>query len=103
QLNSTEDRLYRPQVVFGYGLAEFGDLGALNTGVCCPQFNPQGAPTLLTGAQLAALGLPSSIFQTIATTPAGSGIGLRQTEFQLFANDNWRVRPNLTIDYGLRY
>jgi hypothetical protein len=102
QLNSFQDRLYRPQVVVGYGRAAFGDLGALNTGVCCPDFTEE-SNALLTGAQLAALGLPSSIFQSIATTPAGSHIGLRNSELHFFVNDNWRVRPNLTLDYGLRY
>jgi hypothetical protein len=103
QLNSFQDRLYRPQVVFGYGLATFGDVGSFNTGKNFPDFMPQGKTALLTGVQLAALGLPSSIFQSIATSPAGSRIGLRETEFHFFVNDNWRVRPNVTLDYGLRY
>jgi hypothetical protein len=103
QLNSFQDRLYRPQVVFSYGLAEFGDLGSLNTGGCCPEFTQEGPASLLTGTQMAALGVPSSIFQSIATTEAGSRIGLRNSELHFFINDNWRVRPNLTLDYGLRY
>ncbi|HXU10021.1 MAG TPA: hypothetical protein VN743_13575, partial [Blastocatellia bacterium] len=32
-----------------------------------------------------------------------SNIGLRFTEYNFFFNDNWRVRPNFTFDYGLRY
>lgn len=29
--------------------------------------------------------------------------GFRDWESQIFAGDNWRARPNLTINYGLRY
>jgi hypothetical protein len=30
-------------------------------------------------------------------------IGVRQYDFGVFANDDWRARPNLTLSYGLRY
>ncbi|MEZ5356842.1 MAG: hypothetical protein R2762_29745 [Bryobacteraceae bacterium] len=29
--------------------------------------------------------------------------GFRNWDLQLFAGDHWQVRPNLTIDYGIRY
>jgi len=32
-----------------------------------------------------------------------STIGLRFTEYHGFVNDNWRIRPNFVLDYGLRY
>jgi hypothetical protein len=56
-----------------------------------------------TGVQQASLGVPSSILQTITLGPPDSTIGLRFNEYHGFINDNWRIRPNLTIDVGLRY
>lgn len=40
----------------------------------------------------------------IANLTAGTfGNGIRQTHVGLFVQDNWQVRPGLTIDYGVRY
>src|SRR5262249_45473103 len=56
------------------------------------------------GAELAALGVPSDYFQTIATPDAGNNtIRLRFTEWNGFAQDDWRARPNLSFSFGLRY
>ncbi|MEW6209572.1 MAG: carboxypeptidase-like regulatory domain-containing protein [Acidobacteriota bacterium] len=105
QLNSLLDRNYRPQVVFGNAV--------LTTGTLSPKsppdlndpfvFTPDSVRSLLSGVQLAALGLPSSIFQTISFGAPNSNIGLRFTEYNFFFNDHWRPRPNLVFDYGLRY
>jgi hypothetical protein len=105
QLNSLLDRNYRPQVVFGNAV--------LITGTLRPKtppdlsdpfvFTPDAGRALLSGAQLAALGLPSSIFQTISFGTPNSNIGLRFTEYNFFFNDHWRPRPNIVFDYGLRY
>jgi hypothetical protein len=90
QLNSVLDRLYRPQAVFGYGMFEINQ-GSSNT------------QTLIPGVQVATLGVPSSVFQTMTLGAPDSTIGLRFTEYHGFVNDNWRIRPKLTLDYGLRY
>lgn len=103
QLNSTLDRNFRPEVVYGYGI--------LNTGTLSPSgqsSNPFKFATansqLLPGVQLADLGLePSSIFQTLTGGTPNSTIGLRFTEFNFFVNDNWRISKRVTMDYGLRY
>lgn len=87
QLNSALDRFYRPQAVYGGGVTY---LSALS-----PQF--------ISGAQLASIGVPSSLLQTITAGPPDSTIGLRFTEYHFFVNDNWRVHPRFTIDLGLRY
>ncbi len=99
QLNSQQDRNYRPSLVFTNGV--FGNLFFTNDGDIV--FNdtlfidPNGATSF------AALGLPSSFFQTITLGQANSFIGLRFTEYNLFFNDNVRLTPKLTLDYGLRY
>lgn len=88
QLNSVLDRLYRPQAVFGYG-------------VLTKRNDPQ--TYFVPGVQVATLGVPASVFQTITLGAPDSTIGLRFTEYHGFVNDNWRIRPKLVLDYGLRY
>lgn len=92
QLNSLQDRFYRPQVVFGNGLVRREIPGEL-----------LGAGSFFSGVELAALGQPSSILQTITAALPDSSIRLRVTEYDVFINDNWRLTSNLTLDFGLRY
>lgn len=53
-----------------------------------------------TSAQIAQLGYGASQFSLRAGTPATS---VKQFDVGLFATDDWRLRPNLTLSYGLRY
>jgi carboxypeptidase family protein len=87
QLNSLQDRLYRPQAVYG---------GAL-------LIRPGLAPEPISGVRLASLGVASSVFQTVTSGPPSSATGLRFTEFRVFINDNWRIHPRFNIDFGIRY
>ena len=87
QLNSVLDRFYRPQAVYAGGLTSFGS----------------GEPGVISGVELASVGVASSVMQTLTAGPPDSTVGLRFTEYHLFANDNWRVRPRFTLDFGLRY
>lgn len=100
QLNSSLNRNYRPQLVFG-GSPD------LSTGLVSAPFpNLSGlgpTPGYFSGADLASLGIPTSIFQSLAIGNADSTLGLRFWQLNFFANDNWRVRRGLTLDYGLRY
>lgn len=100
QLNSRLDRNYRSQVVYGGALLT---TGVLNRFVNFrPDFTPEQTQ-VISGVELAALGLPSSIFQTITQDTPNSTIGLRFTESNFFFNDNWRVTRRFKLDYGLRY
>lgn len=87
QLNSLQDRLYRPQAVYG---------GAL-------LIKPGVAPEPISGVRLASLGVASSVFQTVTSGPPNSTVDLRFTEFRVFINDNWRIHPRFNIDFGIRY
>ncbi len=70
-----------------------------------PLITFNGAPTLsgafISGLDLAAASAASGFFQTLATTT--SDIGLRYYQINFFGQDEWRIRPNLSISYGLRY
>jgi len=102
QLNSLQDLNYRPFVEFADGIANFGNF--IQHGPTSPfVFRQTSGPFVLPGADIAAVGIPSSILQTITLGTPNSGIGLRFTEYNFFFNDNWRVSSNFVVDYGLRY
>ena len=100
QLNSRLDRNYRPQVVYGGALLTTGVLNGFTNFI--PSYTPERS-VVISGVELAALGLPSSIFQTITQSTPDSTIGLRFTEYNFFANDNWRLSRTIKVDFGLRY
>jgi hypothetical protein len=54
----------------------------------------------LTDAQIRAQGGGASLFTLGAGTPTTN---VNQFDIGLFANDDWRARPNLTLSYGFRY
>jgi hypothetical protein len=54
----------------------------------------------MTDQQIRLLGGGASQFSLSAGTPATS---VHQFDAGLYVNDDWRVRPNLTFSYGLRY
>lgn len=55
----------------------------------------------LSGVDLAAAGAPSGAFLSLAQTT--SAINLRYYEYNFFGQDEWRIRRNLSINFGLRY
>jgi hypothetical protein len=80
-----------------------------------PLLSFQGEPRLAVGtgglrisddfvnaSTLAAASAASGFFQTL-TTGSDAGINLRFYQLDYFAQDEWRVRPNLSLSLGLRY
>jgi len=75
------------------GLFNFGGLGAttLNAAfVGAPDFTP---------VQQYGLGFPANFIQGFGDPVSR----LKNKPFAFFAQDSWKVRPNLTLNYGIRY
>ena len=51
---------------------------------------------------LAAASAPSGVVQVLQTVP-DSRIDLRYYQYNFFAQDDWRIRPNLSLSLGVRY
>ncbi|MEP7340458.1 MAG: TonB-dependent receptor [Acidobacteriota bacterium] len=96
--DSLLDRNYRPLATYGYAIQAAG-----NFRVGPPDIFQQRWTQVIPGVQLAALGVASSILQTLTVGQADSKIRLRYTQYSFFAADNWRIHPHLTLDVGLRY
>lgn len=77
-----------------------------------PLLTFQGAPRLLPGlnlssdfvapVNLAAASAASGFFQSL-TRGSDSGINLRFYQYNFYGQDEWRVLPNLSLSYGVRY
>jgi hypothetical protein len=52
---------------------------------------------------LAAGGAASSFSQSVVLPGQDSHIDLRYYQYNFFGQDEWRIRPNLSLSYGLRY
>ena len=91
QLNSDLQRNALPQLVFGGApILKFTDArGFFLDGF----FRPDS---------LAAAQGASGFFQSLATIDT-SVIGLRSTQYNFFAQDEWRVKPNFSLSLGMRY
>lgn len=90
-----------PEAIFELnfaGLFNFGGLGActLVAQLCSPGLPP---PPDITPVQQYGLGFPANFIQGFGNPI--SSIGNKPMAF--FAQDSWKVRPNLTLNYGIRY
>ena len=94
-----------PEAIFELnfaGLFNFGGLGActLVAALCSTPGIPAPPPTAdFTPVQQYGLGFPANFIQGFGNPV--SSIGNKPMAF--FAQDSWKVRPNLTLNYGVRY
>ena len=88
------------QVVFVGGTRQFVPLSSLERYRRTILFGRQGLPTNAGNLSLNDLGFGPSQFSMTAGVPEAS---VSQLYFSAFIQDDWRVRPNLTLSAGLRY
>jgi len=69
-----------------------------------------GTRKVISGQDLASIGYATALFQTMipdfnddGKADFDSRIDLRFTEFNFFAQDDWRIAPRVTLSLGLRY
>jgi len=92
ELNSDLPRNFRPLITFN---------GAPQVGIDANN-NFAFTSNFIQPVDLAAAGAASGFFQTL-TNGSDAAINLRFYQFNFYGQDQWRVRPNLTLSYGLRY
>ena len=93
-----------PEAIFELnfaGLFNFGGLGActLVSQLCTALPSPLNRPPDFTSVQQYGLGFPANFIQGFGDPV--SQISNKPMAF--FAQDSWKARPNLTINYGVRY
>jgi hypothetical protein len=75
-----------------------------NTGLFSFAPNVAGAPNpYVSPSDFAAAGAPSGVFQSIVLPGRDANIFLRYHQLNFFAQDEWRIRPNFSLSFGLRY
>jgi hypothetical protein len=109
QINSSVERGFRPRAVFNWLRSEAAS--------SLLRFRaPEGTPVSrsdFSGPTLAAIGLPTGLFHTLAVVP-NSSLGARFTQVNVFAQNQWRFSKfffsenqaptrNMQLTVGLRY
>ncbi|HKG98192.1 MAG TPA: TonB-dependent receptor, partial [Pyrinomonadaceae bacterium] len=85
-----------PEAIFELNFAGLFNFGGLSASTLNPAF--AGAPDF-TPVQQYGLGFPSNFIQGFGN-PVSS---ISNKPMAFFAQDSWKVRPNLTLNYGVRY
>ncbi|MDQ1524477.1 MAG: hypothetical protein QOE47_2401, partial [Pyrinomonadaceae bacterium] len=98
ELNSELPRNSRPLITFGGAPRLTFDFDAQNRRFTNFAFTGE----FIRPETLAAASAPSGFSQTLALN-GESAINLRFYQLNFYAQDSWRVRPNLSVSYGLRY
>ncbi|MBI3951476.1 MAG: TonB-dependent receptor [Acidobacteria bacterium] len=104
QINSFVNRNFRPLMTFN-GMLNVDPIEGLP---------PSVSVDVLSGATLAAMGVPTGYFQTLADAPEAlsthpesfvpdSTLGIRFTQWNFFFQDEIRIRPTFRLTAGLRY
>ncbi len=98
ELNSDLPRLQRPLVSFGGSQRLVLD----ENGMARPP-RPGEPNPFIWPEDLVALGAASNFFLTLSNGRDNANIDLRYYQLNLFAQDGWRPRQNLSLSVGLRY
>ncbi|GEM_PF-256199 len=104
QINSAVNRNFRPLMSF-VGMIGSEPIAGVQ---------PETTSPLLSSTTLAAAGVPTGYFQTLAALPAGfagsptsfapdATLGIRSTQLNFFFQDQLRLWPTLRVTLGVRY
>ncbi|HEU4639194.1 MAG TPA: TonB-dependent receptor, partial [Candidatus Binatia bacterium] len=85
-----------PEAIFELNFAGLFNFGGLSAATLNPAFT--GAPPF-TSVQQYGLGFPANFIQGFGNPVSGFG----NKPMAFFAQDSWKIRPNLTLNYGVRY
>jgi hypothetical protein len=90
-----------PEAIFELNFAGLFNFGGLGACTLVPQLCSPGlpAPPDITSVQQYGLGFPANFIQGFGN-PVSS---ISNTPVAFFAQDSWKVRPNITLNYGFRY
>lgn len=105
-LDSDLPRLSRPLFTFNGAprLVRRGGGTCANGGIGDFCFLPPGDPTrVIRPEDLVSLGAASSSLLTFNVDRPDAKAQLRYYQLNFYAQDTWRVRPNLSLSFGLRY
>jgi hypothetical protein len=110
-LDSDLPRNSRPLITF-YGAPNFNGSSIPVTRTTLSPSGVVGTPTqigtlpadrFISPLDLVAAGAPTGYFQSLVLPGNDAKIKLGYYQLNFFAQDDWRVKPNLSISYGLRY
>ena len=100
--NSTNDFLSRPTVDFN-NFSNFGGVPAFFTGNQQVDSNPTLQNMVWSLFGTVGSVTQAQFFDKTGNRTADDLRGFRQQEFDAFAQDSYKILPNLTLSYGLRY
>ena len=106
ELNSDLPRLARPLVTFNGAPRLVPNNGSTcaNGGIGNFCFLPANDPTrIIRPEDLASLGAASTFLLTFNVDRPDSKVDLRYHQLNFYGQDTWRIKPSLSLSYGLRY